>query len=111
MTSLEADPVSATWLGDHRYDNRLPQQTAADLAGHADRLDGYLSALDAVDDLHLSATEQVDLESCAQPSPSQSSMRVSGAHQPGIQWSGIQVPPCTSSPATFAPHDERLASA
>jgi len=109
---LEADPVSATWLGDHRYDNRLPQQTAADLARHADRLDGYLSALDAVDDLHLSVTEQVDLEIL------RAAITKSVFH--ARQWRAPTWNPMEWNPGTalylllarnFAPHDERLASA
>ena len=59
---LAADPVSATWLGDHRFDHELPQQSTTARSGLADRIADHLTALDAVDDLELEPPDQVDLE-------------------------------------------------
>lgn len=55
---LAADPVEATWLGDHRFDDRLPDpdRPAPDL------LDGWLTRLDAIDDVDLAVDDLVDLE-------------------------------------------------
>lgn len=59
---LAADPVTATWLGDHRFDDRLPDLSAEWEDGFLRRLDDHITALDAVDDLVLDVEEQVDLE-------------------------------------------------
>lgn len=59
---LQADPVEATWLGDHRFDDRLPDYTEGSLADLARRIDTAVTALDAVDDLELSPADQIDLE-------------------------------------------------
>jgi len=57
---LAADPVSATWLGDHRYDAQLPDWS--DTPGLVRRIDEHLTALDGVDDLELDVGDVVDLE-------------------------------------------------
>lgn len=57
---LGADPVSATWLGDHRFDDRLPDWS--DPRGLVARIDGYLTELDGIDDLELDVDDLVDLE-------------------------------------------------
>lgn len=57
---LEADPVSATWLGDHRFDDRLPDWSDTD--GLVRRIDGHLTRLDGIDDLELGVDDLVDLE-------------------------------------------------
>jgi uncharacterized protein (DUF885 family) len=59
---LAADPVAATSLGDHRFDDRLPDLSAAAVADFLVRLDDHLTALDAVDDVELGLDDQVDLE-------------------------------------------------
>lgn len=57
---LAADPVSATWLGDHRFDDRLPD--LSDVAGLLSQIDDHVTALDAVDDVELDTSDLVDLE-------------------------------------------------
>ena len=57
---LAADPVSATWLGDHRYDDLLPDWS--DTLGLVRRIDEHLTALDGIDDLELDVDDVVDLE-------------------------------------------------
>jgi uncharacterized protein (DUF885 family) len=59
---LEADPVSATWLGDHRFDGRLPDLSGDAVAEHLTLIDDHVTALDAVDDVELEVTDLVDLE-------------------------------------------------
>lgn len=59
---LAADPVSATALGDHRYDGELPDLSADAVAGLLHRIDDHVTELDAVDDVELGVTDLVDLE-------------------------------------------------
>ena len=59
---LEADPVSATSLGDHRFDDRLPDLSSTGIAAHLRRIDDHVTALDAIDDVELDVTDLVDLE-------------------------------------------------
>lgn len=59
---LASDPVSASWLGDHRFDDALPDLSDASTRAKALRIEDHLSALDAVDDLDLNIDDQVDLE-------------------------------------------------
>lgn len=60
--ALEADPVAATWLGDHRHDDRLPDLTSAALDDRARSINEQLTAIDAVDDVELDVEDLVDLE-------------------------------------------------
>jgi uncharacterized protein (DUF885 family) len=61
-TLLSFDPVRATSLGMHAYDDLLPDLTPSSVAEHVRRLDDLLTAIDGVDDLELTVVEQVDLE-------------------------------------------------
>lgn len=57
---LETDPVTATWLGDHRFDDRLPD--FSDISGRLTRIDDHVTELDAIDDVELDTGDLVDLE-------------------------------------------------
>ena len=57
---LESEPVAATWLGDHRFDDRLPD--LSDVPGRLARIDDRVTELDAVDDIELDVSDLVDLE-------------------------------------------------
>ena len=59
---LAADPVAATWLGDHAHDSELPDLTDNAVSARATRVDDHLTALDAVDDVELDLADFVDLE-------------------------------------------------
>lgn len=59
---LALDPVLATDLGDHRFDDLLPDRSTSAVAAALSRLDDHLAALDAVDDVLLPAADAVDLE-------------------------------------------------
>lgn len=59
---LRLDPVEATWLGDHRFDARLPQRDAASVSSALTLLEDRLTELDAVDDVELPVEDAVDLE-------------------------------------------------
>jgi uncharacterized protein (DUF885 family) len=59
---LEADPVAATWLGDHRFDGRLPDLSGDSVASHLRLIDDHVTALDAIDDVELDVADLVDLE-------------------------------------------------
>ena len=59
---LERDPVGATALGDHRFDDRLPDLSGAGVE-HAQRvLADALLALDQLDESGLTTAERVDQE-------------------------------------------------
>jgi uncharacterized protein (DUF885 family) len=60
--SLAADPVAATYLGDHRFDDRLPDLSPESVADRLRAIDDAVTALDAVDDVELDLEDQVDLE-------------------------------------------------
>ena len=59
---LSWEPVAATWLGDHRFDARLPDFTSAHLGRCRTEIEDWLAALDAIDDLDLEPEDGVDLE-------------------------------------------------
>ncbi len=59
---LALDPVSATGLGEHRYDDRLPDRSPEGLDEARRVLTGWLGAVDAVDDTLLSTDHRVDHE-------------------------------------------------
>jgi uncharacterized protein (DUF885 family) len=61
-TMLSAEPIRATGMGEHAFDDQLPDYTTHSRAALADVLDEYLTELDAVDDLELELEDQVDLE-------------------------------------------------
>jgi uncharacterized protein (DUF885 family) len=56
----ERHPELATGLGDHRFDDRLADQSAAALADERRALDGWAARLDALDPGALSAEHRVD---------------------------------------------------
>jgi uncharacterized protein (DUF885 family) len=58
----EQDPVAATWLGDHRYDDRLADWSASGVESHVSDLDEAIGSLDDIDDTGLDAEDVVDLE-------------------------------------------------
>ena len=57
---LAADPVAATYLGDHRFDGRLPDPSPAAASARAAQLREHLAALDKVSGAD--AAEQIDAE-------------------------------------------------
>jgi uncharacterized protein (DUF885 family) len=60
--SFQMNPVSATWMGEHSFDSELPDLTTKGQEEFAHRIEGYLTALDAVDDVELELPDLVDLE-------------------------------------------------
>jgi uncharacterized protein (DUF885 family) len=56
----ERHPDAATSLGDHRFDDRLPDRSAAALADERRALDGWAARLNALDAGALSAEHRVD---------------------------------------------------
>jgi hypothetical protein len=60
---LEADPVWATQLGDHRFDEALPDLSSDAIEQRAALLNEALAALDGLDDAGLDSDDLVDLES------------------------------------------------
>jgi uncharacterized protein (DUF885 family) len=59
---LARDPETATALGDHRFDDRLPDLSEEGLAETLALVEQGLSAVDQVDDLALGVSSAVDLE-------------------------------------------------
>src|SRR4051794_5781711 len=60
---LQADPVWATDLGDHRFDDALPDLSSAAIEERATMLSEALAVLDGLDDAGLDSDDLVDLES------------------------------------------------
>jgi len=59
---LAHDPVSATWLGEHSYDDRLPDASPEGLGAALGTVEAALTAVDQVDDVALPVSAVVDLE-------------------------------------------------
>ena len=59
---LARDPVAATWLGEHRYDGRLPDLSQEGVDETLAMVDQALSAIDQLDDAALGTVSVVDLE-------------------------------------------------
>ena len=59
---MRIDPVEATALGDHRFDGCLPDMTEPGIADARECLNGWLSAVDSVDEDVLSLQNRVDHE-------------------------------------------------
>jgi uncharacterized protein (DUF885 family) len=59
---LARDPVAATWLGDHRFDDRLPDLSDEGAEESLRVVVQALGAVDQVDDLALGVSSAVDLE-------------------------------------------------
>lgn len=56
---MKVNPTWATYLGDHRYDDRLPDVDAAARAEQTRALNGFLGRLRAIDPASLNETERV----------------------------------------------------
>jgi uncharacterized protein (DUF885 family) len=59
---LEQDPVQASWLGDHRYDDRLTDWSETAVSSHLTDLGDAIGSLDDIDDTGLEPEDLVDLE-------------------------------------------------
>jgi uncharacterized protein (DUF885 family) len=59
---LAGEPVLATALGDHRFDDRLADHSSSGVAAQLHAVNDHLTALDAVDDVELDLPDLVDLE-------------------------------------------------
>lgn len=109
--ALEADPVAATWLGDHRFDDRLPDLTVDACDRRARVIDDQLTAIDAVDDVELDLTDLVDLE-ILRARLQREAFEISELR--GSEWNPMVWNPGTSLhlllSRDFAPLDERMLS-
>ena len=59
---LAWDPEEATALGDHRFDDRLPDLSAVAVDDRLTAVEDHLTVLDAIDDVELDITDLVDME-------------------------------------------------
>lgn len=109
--TLEADPVAATWLGDHRFDSRLPDFTESALSHRARLIDDHLTAIDAVDDVELDIADLVDLE-IVRSRLQREAFEI--AELRALEWNPMAWNPGTAihllMSRDFAPWPERLAS-
>jgi len=109
---LEANPVSATSMGDHRFDARLPDRTPGAVADLLVRLDDHLTRLDAVDDVELDVSDVVDLGILRARI---TSMRFDLAEVRRQEWDPMTWNPATAlyllTARDFAPAAERVESA
>jgi prolyl oligopeptidase len=58
---LERNPTAATYLGDHRYDDRLEDLSESAALDEVDALRGFLDRADAVDPAGLGGRDRLDL--------------------------------------------------
>ncbi|MFY9330374.1 MAG: DUF885 domain-containing protein [Candidatus Nanopelagicales bacterium] len=111
-TLIESDPVAATSLGDHRCDDRLPDRTDGAVARLTAILDEHLARLDAVDDVDLELSEQVDLEILR---ARVTAVRFDMAEVQRHKWDPLMWNPSSAlyllTSRAFAPVEERWASA
>lgn len=108
---LVRDPVEATWLGDHRFDDRLPDLTDEGVEESLHTLDHALSAVDQVDDVALGTQSAVDLEILrARLTADRFALETVREHT----WNPLVANPGTAIDLLlardFAPLEERLAS-
>jgi uncharacterized protein (DUF885 family) len=59
---LREDPIQATFVGRHEYDDRLPSAARADLERHVAATRGFLAELDGIDRAELSPDDQVNAD-------------------------------------------------
>ncbi|MEX1362706.1 MAG: DUF885 family protein, partial [Nannocystaceae bacterium] len=59
---LSARPVTATSIGDHRYDGQWPALGPSDIAADATRIDDSLAKLDAFETAGLGPSDRIDLD-------------------------------------------------
>lgn len=109
---LAANPVSATSMGDHRFDDRLPDRTTDAVTDLITGLDDHLTRLDAVDDVELALADQVDLEILRARI---TAMRFDLAEVRRQEWDPLTWNPATAiyllTARDFAPADVRVESA
>jgi len=108
---LARNPVAATALGDHRFDERLPDLSHEGLAETLSTVEQALSAVDQVDDVALGVDSAVDLEILrARLAAEQLALDTIGEPR----WNPIIANPGTALhlllAREFAPVDERLTS-
>lgn len=111
-TLLGFDPVSATGLGSHEWDDRMPDFTVDAVGDQVRRLDELLTAIDGVDDIALPVDEQVDLEVLRARLTAQAFDLAEIARH---TWDPLSWDPATGLHALairdFAPAHDRLSSA
>ncbi len=109
---MAQDPVSATWLGDHRFDSLLPDLSIQGMQGHAQEIEDLLTALDAVDDVELETQDLVDLE-ILRDQLLKTHFDLTQVHEP--TWNPMAWNPGTAIhllvSREFAPEQERLSNA
>src|SRR5581483_9271710 len=59
--ALERDPVDATYLGDHRFDGRLPDPSPEAAAQRVAQIRAQLAELDALEPASLGPDDSVDV--------------------------------------------------
>ena len=89
---FEARPVWATELGDHRFDDRMPDLSAEGGREYARMLSDALVALDSLDADRLTPADQVDLE-------------ILRTRLAGEQWTVTELAPHTWDPLAHLPGD------
>jgi len=108
---LARDPVAATWLGDHRFDDRLADRSPEGVHETLSMLDQALTAVDQLDDLALGTTSAVDLEILRAQLTGE---RVILADIAPHTWDPLEANPGTAIhlllARDFAPLEERLTS-
>ena len=108
---FEANPELATWLGDHRFDDRLADLGGAAREGHARRFTARLAELDRIDPGALSVGHRVDAQILR---TSLASAVFEATELREYEWSPLTANPGTSVylllARDFAPLGDRLRS-
>lgn len=89
---LEARPVDATELGDHRFDDAVPDLSAGGRRDYGHLLSDGLAALDDLSADRLDGADQVDLE-------------ILRTHLAGEQWEATELTPHEWDPMVHLPGD------
>lgn len=111
--TYESDPSNATYLGIHKYDDKIADYSATGVKADVEAIKGFLSRLDEVDVETLSDEAELDFE---QTKHTLDGMLLSNdvikswAKDPDLYSSGITNDAYVIMSRTFAPPDDRMRS-
>ena len=111
--TYESDPSNATYLGIHKYDNRIADYSAAGVEADVTAIKGFQTRLNGVDAETLSEEAQLDLE---QTTHTLDGMLLRNqvirpwAKDPDIYSSGITNDAYVIMSRSFAPQEDRMKS-
>lgn len=111
--TYEGDPSNATYLGIHKYDNRIRDYSAAGVKADVEKIKAFQTRLDAIDPADLSEEAQLDLEQVKHTLDGmllRDDVIRPWAKDPDTYSSGITNDAYVIISRTFAPPEDRLKS-